>query len=194
MSNANSQDSSKPKPPTEGIDEITPRQLALFLEILLVKSLASANTSSSASIHRKDSFPLVHASMIRKGGMTKREMKKLTREISLAETSVAGTPEYLSWSKQAVTFGLNDHPSIVPRPGHAALVVEAQIGGFNMNKVFMDRGSDLNLLFINTLHAMGISPNALSPTEKTFHGVILTNPGHPSGKISLKVVFGQSNN
>src|SRR3954453_7614870 len=99
MSNANSKDSSKPKPPTEHIDEITPRQLAPSVGNLLVKSLASANTYSSASIHRKDSFPSVHVSMIQKGGMTKSEMKKLTREISLAETSAAGTPEYLSWSE-----------------------------------------------------------------------------------------------
>src|SRR3954464_13773568 len=125
--------------------------------------------------------------MIQKGGITRREMKKLTRERSLAETTMVVTPEYLGWSEQEVTFGLDDHPSAIPRPGHAALVVEAQIGGFNMSKVFIDGGSGLNLLFINTLRAMGISPNALSPTETVFHGVILTNPAHPSGKISLKV-------
>src|SRR3954454_23294353 len=90
--------------------------------------------------------------------MTRREMKKLTREISLAETITAVVPEYLGWSEQEVTFGLDDHPSAVPRPGHAALVVEAQIGGFNMRKIFMYGGSGLNLLFTNTLRAMGISP------------------------------------
>src|SRR3954451_9989943 len=62
MSNANSQDSLKPKPLTEGIDEITPRQLAPSLGILLVKSLASADVSSPASIHRKDFSSSTHAS------------------------------------------------------------------------------------------------------------------------------------
>ena len=73
--------------------------------------------------------------MIQKGGFTRREMKKLTREMNLAEATTAITPEYLGWSGQDITFGLGDHPSAVPRPGHAALVVKAQIGGFSMSKV-----------------------------------------------------------
>ena len=129
--------------------------------------------------------------MIQKGGLIRREMKKLTREMNLAEANTAITSEYLGWSEQDVTFGLDDHPSAVPRPGHAALVVEAQIGGFNMSKVFMDGGSGLNLIFTSTLHAMGISPEALSPSDTAFHGIIPTGPAYPSGKISLTVIFSQ---
>nr|XP_051221384.1 uncharacterized protein LOC127339589 [Lolium perenne] len=73
-------------------------------------------------------------------------------------------PEYIDWSNQSITFGKEDHPKAVPRPGHAALVLEAQIGGYNMSKVFMDGGSGLNLLFASTM------------------------------KISLDVVFGTPNN
>ena len=148
MSNANSQDSSNPKPPTEGIAESPPRQLAPSVGNLPVKSIASAGTSSAL---REDLPPLVHLNMIQKGGLTRREMKKLTREVNLAEATTVITPEYLGWSEQDVTFGLDDYPSAVPRPGHAALVVEAQIGGFNMSKVFMDGGSGLNLIFASTL-------------------------------------------
>ena len=70
-------------------------------------------------------------------------------------------------------------------------MVEAQIGGFNLSKVFMDGGSGLNLLFANTLCAMGISPEALSPSDTTLHGIVPTGLAYPSGKISLMVVFGQ---
>src|SRR4051794_19756296 len=60
-----------------------------------------------------------------------------------------------------------------------------------MNTIFMDGGSGLNLLFANTLHAMGISPEALSSLDTSFHGIIPTSPAYPYGKISLLVVFGQ---
>src|SRR3954464_34490 len=132
--------------------------------------------------------------MIQKGGITRREMKKLTRERSLAETTMVVTPEYLGWSEQEVTFGLDDHPSAVPRPGHAALVVEAQIGGFNMGEVFMDGGSGLNLLFARPLKVMGIPPEAFLKTDTQFHGVIQTLPAEPLAKISLKVICGKPGN
>src|SRR3954469_18557160 len=98
--------------------------------------------------------------MIQKGGLTKREMKKFTREVNLAEATMAITPEYLNWSEQNITFSRDDHPPSVPRPGHAALVVEAQIGEFNMSKAFMDGGRGLNLLFASTLRAMNIAIEA----------------------------------
>ena len=122
--------------------------------------------------------------MIQKGGLTRREMKKLTREMSLAEATMVTTPEYLGWSEQDITFGLDDHPPAVPRPGHAALVVEAQIGGFNMSKVFMDGGSSLNLIFASTLYAMNIPPEVLSPSDTAFYGITPTGPAYPSGRIS----------
>ena len=94
--------------------------------------------------------------MIQKACSSKRELKKFTREVNLAEAAM--TTEYVDWSEQSITFSRADHPPSVPRPGHAALVVEAQIGGFNMSKVFMDGGSGLNLLFASTLRTMGIKP------------------------------------
>src|SRR4051812_28450022 len=99
-------------------------------------------------------------------------------------------PEYLDWSAQSVTFSRADHPPSVPRPGHAALVIEAQIGAFNMSKVFMDGGSDLDLLFASTLKEMGIETGALSASDTAFHGIIPTEPAYPLSKIALIVVFG----
>ena len=132
--------------------------------------------------------------MIQKTGLSRRDMKKLTREVNLAEATMAITPEYLNWSEQNITFSRTDHPPSVPPPGHAALVVEAQIGEFNMSKVFMDGGSGLNLLFASTLRAMNIATAALSASDTAFHGIIPTEPAYPLGKISLMVVFGQPSN
>jgi hypothetical protein len=71
--------------------------------------------------------------MIHKTDVSKRELKKFTREINLAETAMANVPDYIDWSKQSILFSRADHPMAVPRPGHAAIVLEAQIGGFNMS-------------------------------------------------------------
>jgi hypothetical protein len=80
----------------------------------------------------------------------------------------------------------------IPRPGHAALVVEAQIGGFSMSKVFMDVGSGLNLIFTSTVKNMGITTNMLQQSDTCFHGIIPNLPAYPLGIISLNVVFGNS--
>jgi hypothetical protein len=83
----------------------------------------------------------------------------------------------------------------VPRPGHASLVLEAQIGGFNMRKDFMYGGSGLNLLFASTMKAMGITTHMLQESDTGFHGIITTLPAYPPlDKLSLDVVFGKSDN
>jgi hypothetical protein len=73
-------------------------------------------------------------------------------------------------------------------------VVEAQIGGFNTSKVFMDGGSGLNLIFASTVKAMGIAPDMLQEYDTCFHGITPTLPAYPLGKISLNVVFGKPDN
>ena len=98
------------------------------------------------------------------------------------------TPDFIDWSDQSITFGKADHPKAVPRPGHATLVLEAQIGGYNMSKVFMDGGSGLNLLFASTMRAMGLTVDMLKEFDTGFHGIIPTRPAYSLGKTSLDVV------
>ncbi|KAK1660241.1 hypothetical protein QYE76_048400 [Lolium multiflorum] len=104
------------------------------------------------------------------------------------------TPEYIDWSDQSISFSKADHPKAVPRPGHAALVLEAQIGGYNMSKVFMDGGSGLNLLFASTMKAMGLTFDMLKESDTGFRGIIPTRSAYSLGKISLDVVFGTPSN
>ncbi|KAK1696826.1 hypothetical protein QYE76_013523, partial [Lolium multiflorum] len=110
--------------------------------------------------------PRGQMSMIHRTGVSRREMKKLTREINLAESIMANIPEYVEWSSQNITFSRADHPMTIPKPGHAALVVEAQIGGFKMRKVFMDGGSGLNLIFVDTIKNMASPINFNQFLEK----------------------------
>jgi hypothetical protein len=123
--------------------------------------------------------------MIHKTDVSKRELKKFTWEINLVETIMVNVLEYINWFEKCIIFSRADHPMVVPRPGHAALVLEAQIGEFNMSKVFMDGGSGLNLLFANTMNAMGITTDMLQESDTGFHSIIRTFPAYPLGKISL---------
>ena len=106
--------------------------------------------------------PIGNVCMIQKGRPSNRCQKLITRQVNLAISSPPSTPEYLNWSEASITFSRADHPPRVPRPGHAALVLEAQIGGYEMSKVFMDGGSGINLIFASTLQAMSRSLTASS--------------------------------
>jgi hypothetical protein len=80
-----------------------------------------------------------------------KEEKSISRQVNLAVTSPPLTTEYLHWSEQPIIFNREDHPITVPRPGNASLVLKAQIGGYNVDMVFMDAGSGINPIYAKTL-------------------------------------------
>ena len=79
--------------------------------------------------------------MIQKACPLKRAQKTNTHQVNMAVLAPPKTPEYLKGYEQPITFDQRDHPPRVPYPGHSALVVCAQIDGYNMARVFMDGGS-----------------------------------------------------
>ena len=132
--------------------------------------------------------------MIQKGRPPNRSQKLITRQVNLAETSPPATPEYLNWYEGSVTFSRADHPLRVPRPGHSVLVLEAQIGGYDMSRVFVDGGSGINIIFADTLRGMSRSLTNLGHSETSFHGIVPGKPVFPLGKIALDVIFGEPTN
>jgi hypothetical protein len=74
------------------------------------------------------------------------------------------------------------------------LVLQAQIGGFDVGRVFIDAGSGINLIYAKTLRAMNISLTNLVASDTSFHGIALGKPNIPLGKIALDVVFGSREN
>src|SRR4051812_49095680 len=132
--------------------------------------------------------------MIHTGRPTNRVKKKIPRHVSLDVTAPPAILEYLSGSESCITFDRSDHPHQIPRPGHAALVLEAQIGGFEMSRVFMDGGSDINLMVASTLAAMRIPLCSLEQSDTTFHGIVPGKGIYTLRKIWLDVIFGQPEN
>jgi hypothetical protein len=74
------------------------------------------------------------------------------------------------------------------------MVLKAQIGGYDIGRVFMDVGSGINLIYARTLKAMDISLEWLQPTDCSFHGIVPESANHPLGRIELDVCFGDKGN
>jgi hypothetical protein len=134
------------------------------------------------------------SAMIQLVPKSKKERKRISRQVNLAISSPPATTEYLRWSDQPVKFSRADHPRKVPRPGHSPTVLKAQIGGYDIGRVFMDAGSGINLIYAITLKAMCISLSSLKPTDCSFHGIVPGVVNYPLGRIELDVCFGSSSN
>jgi hypothetical protein len=74
-----------------------------------------------------------------------------------------------------------DHPITVPQPGNVPLVLKAQIRGYDMERVFMDAGSGINLIYAKPLRAMRISLEFLKPIDCSFHGIVPVSANYPLG-------------
>jgi hypothetical protein len=134
------------------------------------------------------------SAMIQPVPKSKKERKIISRQVNLAISSPPARTEYLKWSDQPVRLSRANHPRKVPMPGHAPMVLKAQIVGYDVGRVFMDAGSGINLLYARTLKAMCISLESLKPTDCSFHGIVPGGANYPLGRIELDVCFGNSSN
>src|SRR3954462_5135049 len=132
--------------------------------------------------------------MIQEGIPSNRQQKQVSRQVFLTVPSHPAILEYLCGSTTDITFSREDHPPAIPRLGHAALVLQARIGNYDMSWVFMDGGSGINIIFTGTLEEMLIQSSALKSSGTTFHGIVPGKAVYPLGKISLEVVFGNATN
>ena len=66
-------------------------------------------------------------------------------------------PRWLNWSEQPITCIRDDHPLVVDNPGALALVVSPQVGGYTLDKVLMDGGSSINIMYYETFLGMGLT-------------------------------------
>ena len=79
--------------------------------------------------------------MIQPGRPTNREQKLRTRQVNLAVMAPPAILEFLKGSETAISFSKEDHLPLVARPGHAALVLDAQIGKYAVVSWKSDTGS-----------------------------------------------------
>ena len=63
-----------------------------------------------------------------------------------------------------------------------------------LTKVLMDGGSGLNIMFAETLDAMGIDQARIRLTGAAFHGIMSGKQAVPLGQIDLPITFGDLTN
>jgi hypothetical protein len=131
--------------------------------------------------------------MIQPVPKSNKEEKSITRQVNLAVTSPPVTTEYLHWSELPIEFSREDHPIrmaiISMEPGiHGYLTrrarafgTQSQTGGYDMDRVFIDAGSGINLIYAKTLRAMHISLEFLKPIDCSFHGIVPGSANYPLG-------------
>jgi hypothetical protein len=107
-------------------------------------------------------------------------------------------PQYMHWSETSITWGSEDHPPLMPRPGGYTLVLNpivfSETHTYWFSRVLIDGGISINLLYRTSMEKLGIPAIRLKPTKLTFHGIM---PGHsctPMGRIQLEVLFGEKDN
>src|SRR5438132_419102 len=122
---------------------------------------------------------------------SKRKQKLTAREINAITLA---TPKYLKWLEVPITFGRADHPDHVPYPGHYPLVLDPIVRTVKLNRVLVDGGSGLNILFAKTLDDMKIPRSELKRSRAPFHRVIPGTSATPLGTIKLPVMFGSREN
>ena len=99
-------------------------------------------------------------------------------------------PRYLRWLEQPIVSSCEDDPPRVDNPGHLALVVAPQVGGYKFTKVLMDGGSSINILYYETFRRMGLTDKNLKPSNTVFHGMVPGKSAYLVGKIALEDAFG----
>jgi hypothetical protein len=144
---------------------------------------------------KAEEFPEVHGCFMIYGGQvanaSARHRKQERREVCSVKVV---TPVYLDWSDKPITFDQGDHPDCVPSPGKYPLVVDPVIGNVRLTKVLMDRGSSLNIIYVETLELLQIDLSMIWAGAAPFHGIIPRKRVRPLGQLDLLVCFGTPSN
>ena len=70
------------------------------------------------------------------------------------------------------------------------MVLDPIIDGLQFTQVLMDGGSDINLLYQDTIRRMGIDPTKIRRSSTSFKGVTPGLYANCTGSVLLEVVFG----
>ena len=87
--------------------------------------------------------------------------------------SPVSDPKYLDWSKHPITFSRADQWSDIPYLGHFPLVLDPIIKDVRFQKVLINGGSALNILFAGSLEELGIKKEPLTPMDSPLWGLFL---------------------
>jgi hypothetical protein len=125
------------------------------------------------------------------GGLpTRRSQKATKREVLNIEPAV---PTPLRWSEVPITFSRTDQWTSFSEPGRFPLVLKPVVAGSRLNKVLIDSGSGLSVLFTKTLKKMKLDiTHMLTKSTSPFYCIVPGNAAIPLGSLVLPVTFGET--
>ena len=123
------------------------------------------------------SSPTAHVQTIF-GGTVMTESKREHKALRQKCLKVCSADERLSdprlppWSHREITFSRQDRWAAIPEPGRFPLVVDPCINKVHFERVLVDGGSSINLLFRNSLKHLKLTTSDLLPYQAQFWGVL----------------------
>ncbi|XP_044367451.1 uncharacterized protein, partial [Triticum aestivum] len=93
-----------------------------------------------------------------------------------------------------ITFDHLDYSRSIRNAGWTPLILDPIIDGLQFTQVLMDGGSDLNLLYPDTIRKLGIDPTKIHHSRTSFKGVTPGPHAKSTGSLILEVVFGSPDN
>jgi hypothetical protein len=125
------------------------------------------------------------------GGLPSRREQKATRQEVMGIELAVPTP--LRWSEVPITFSRADQWTSFSEPGRFPPVLKPVVAGSRLNKVLIDGGSGLNVLFTKTLKKMKLDiTHILTKSTSPFYGIVPGNAAIPLGSVVLPLTFGES--
>jgi hypothetical protein len=125
------------------------------------------------------------------GGLPTKRSQKATRREVLNIEPVVLTP--LRWSEVPITFSHTDQWTSFSEPRRFPLVLKPVVAGSRLNKVLIDGGSGLNVLFTKILKKMKLGiTHMLTKSTSPFYGIVSGNAAIPLGSVVLPVTFGET--
>jgi hypothetical protein len=114
------------------------------------------------------------------GGLPNRRAQKATRREVLSIEPAIPTP--LRWSEVPITFSCVDQWTSFSEPRRFPLVLKPVVAGSRLNKVLIDSGSGLNVLFTKTLNKMKLDiTHKLTKSTSSFYSIVPGNAAIPLG-------------
>ena len=100
----------------------------------------------------------------------------------------------LPWSEHPITFDESDQPEHSVDVDRFPLIVNAVLEIVHATMVFMDGGSDSNLIYCGTFERLKIGTDKLCPLRGLITGLVPGRQVMPLGIIDLWVTYGEAVN
>jgi hypothetical protein len=105
---------------------------------------------------------------------SKRERKLLKRTcLSVVNTDdLISDPRLPAWSHRKISFSRADWWATILEPGHFPLILDPCINSIRFERVLVDGGSSIDILFRISLPALKLTQADLKPYNAQFRGVL----------------------